>query len=136
MLNLNPLRILLIFLLALKSVSLFSQNPPESDPHRGMYIDKFVKTPLSTSSRLDSAFSVLGVDANFDGVFEKEDSILKYASDNHITYLNLYDLHKVIGRNLMVWDENLKREVNLEAHLNRFMKKAKSKKIIISLTHK
>ena len=125
--NPNPLRIILIFLLTFNCHSLFSQNATEPDPHRGMYIDKFVKTPLSTSSRIDSTFSILSVDANFDGVFEKEDSILKYASDNHITYLNLYDLHKVIGRNLMVWDENLKREINLEAHLNRFMKKAKSK---------
>ncbi|MBP6333846.1 MAG: T9SS type A sorting domain-containing protein [Bacteroidia bacterium] len=116
----------LLFLL-LYSSFLYAQFAPESDPHRGMYIDQFVKTPLNSSSVIDPDFSVLGVDENFDGLFEREDAILKYAAENHITYIALFDLHRVLGRNLTAWDENLQRSVNLEEHLCRFMKKAKSK---------
>ncbi len=121
------MKTLLFFLTLLVSSQVSAQFTPESDPRRGMYIDKFLKTSLSSNSKIDTAFSILGVDADFDGVFEKEDSILRYASENHITYLSIYDLHKVFGRPFTMWDENLKADVDLEEHLVRFMRKAKSK---------
>ncbi len=116
--------IYLIFLLS--SFPSFAQFVSEGDPHRGMYIDKFVKTYLYNSYLVDPEFSILGVDNNFDGIFEKEDHLLRYAAESHITYLALFDLHRIFGKNLMVWDENLSRMVDLEVHLLRFMKKAKS----------
>ncbi|HNS13544.1 MAG TPA: T9SS type A sorting domain-containing protein, partial [Bacteroidia bacterium] len=118
---------LLLFILLCINQNLLAQFSPEPDPHRGMYVDKFYKTSLSSSSIIDTAFTIIGVDVNFDGIFEKEDSILRYAAENHITYLNLYDLHRIIGRNKLMWDENLNQNVDLEEHLERFMRKAKSK---------
>jgi hypothetical protein len=92
-----------------------------------MYIDKFVKTSFYDSTKVDPSFSVLATDTNCDGIYEKEDAMLDYASENHITYLALYDLHRIFGRQLYAWDENQNRTVDLEEHLFRFIKKAKSK---------
>jgi len=117
---------ILLILFIIFSIKSFSQFAPESEPHRGMYIDKFVKTDFFNTSYIDPAFSVLAVDTNLDGIFENEDKILKYAAENHITYLALYDLHRIFGRHVMVWDEGLKRNADLEEHLCRFIKKAKS----------
>lgn len=75
-------------------------NLTESDPRRGMYVNKFVTyqtlTIYTGSNKLDTANSILGVDANHDGVFEKEDRLLEYCRDNHITSLVLYDLRDVL----------------------------------------
>ncbi len=51
-------------------------------------------TPHSINSgypRVTAAFSILGTN--------KEDSLLSYARDNHITYLELYDLYRVFRYN-------------------------------------
>src|SRR5262245_23140678 len=102
-----------------------AQLPPEADPHRGMYLDRFVKQKL-TANEPDPTFSILSVDTNSDGVFEKEDAYLQYACENHITYIALYDLHKITGGSMSAWNENTKRYENLEVHLCRFMEKAKN----------
>src|SRR5688572_12017974 len=108
------------------SLPSFPQFAPESNPHRGMYIDKFFKTELGSNSTVDPNFSILAVDMNRDGIFEKEDAVLRYAAQNHITYLNLYDLHRIFGRNYSAWDQNRLRNVNMEEHLCRFIRKAKT----------
>ncbi len=105
--------------------SLFAQLPPESDPHRGMYIDRFVKTFVG-SNVVDPTFSILSVDTNSDGVFEKEDAYLNYVCENHITYINMYDMEKVIGTNLTAWNENTKQYEKLEKHFCRFVQKARN----------
>ena len=104
-----------------------AQFPSEIDPHRGMYVDKFFKTRVNNSSIIDPAFSIIAVDQDHDGIYEKEDALLRYAAENHITYLAIYDMHRILGRNYMAWDEAQKRFVNMEEHLCRFIKKAKTK---------
>jgi hypothetical protein len=120
------MRILITVVVLFLARITFAQSTGESDPHRGVYIDKFFKTSLQNSSMFDPEFSIISVDVNHDGVFEKEDSILRYAAENHITYLAIFDLHRIFGRHFMAWDENLRRNVDMEEHVVRFMKKAKS----------
>ncbi len=114
--------VLLLLFISFQSLAQFA---PESDPHRGMYIDDFMKFYPGTSI-VDTSRSTLGVDRNFDGIFEKEDAILQYACENHITYLALYDLHKVIAANKFLWNENTHQYENSEKHLCRFIQKAKT----------
>ncbi len=102
-----------------------------------MYVNKFVTyqtlTIYTGSNKLDTANSILGVDANHDGVFEKEDRLLEYCRDNHITSLVLYDLRDVLGRGVMVWNENNHRLEDLEDHLCRFMQKARQQYCIVEI---
>ncbi len=71
---------------------LFSQA---TDPHRGLTVTKFLKfTPASEnngSPRVAASFTILGT--------PKEDSLLEYAMQNHITYLELYDVFRVFRYN-------------------------------------
>ncbi|REJ81425.1 MAG: T9SS C-terminal target domain-containing protein [Bacteroidetes bacterium] len=100
-----------------------AQIPAESNPHRGMYVDRFVT--VFSNGTLDPVFSVLGVDEDRDGFFEKEDELLEYCRENHITYLALYDMGKILGRNRTAWNENTRAHELLERHLCRFIEKAK-----------
>ncbi|MBK9672763.1 MAG: hypothetical protein IPO70_11050 [Bacteroidetes bacterium] len=70
------------------AILFFSQNKliAQSDPHRGLYIDDFA---LKISGSLHPAFSILGVGA-------KEDSVLLYCKENHITYITLYGLNQIL----------------------------------------
>jgi hypothetical protein len=65
------------------------------DPHRGLTVTRFLQfTPASINSgypRVSLSFSILGT--------AREDSLLSYARDNHITYLEIYDLHRVFRYN-------------------------------------
>ncbi len=119
-------RIITSIFLFFISNTLLAQLPPESDPHRGMYIDRFVKTYANNSSMVDPTFSILSVDTNSDGIFEKEDAYLNYVCENHITYINMYDMEKIIGTNLTAWNENTKQYEKLEKHFCRFVQKAKN----------
>jgi hypothetical protein len=110
----------------------FSQYPPESDPHRGLYVDKFAKR-LQGGSGYDPNFSVLGVDENRDGIFEKEDALLNYCAENHITDIELYDLEKIFGGTITAWNENTKKNEILELHLCRFMQKAREEYCITEI---
>ena len=76
---------------------------------RGMYVDKFFRTAKNTAgiTVVNPVFSVLGVQA-------KEDSLLEYAKENHITYLVLYDLYYVFGN------------PTFEGYLCAFIQKAKT----------
>lgn len=125
---------ILLVLLFLFSKNLFAQVnqawQPQPNPHRGMYINRLVYiTPPDWNNgppySVDSASSILGTDANHDGVFEKEEALLGYCRDNHITLIVLLNLHKILGRGIMIWDENQGREVDAEEHLCRFMNRAR-----------
>lgn len=115
--------LLFFFIYSLHYSAISAQGAPESNPHRGIYIDHFLKT--LPSGEIDPAFSVLSVDTNRDGIFEKEDAILQYCSENHITYVAPYDLFKILGRNKMAWNENTRQYEDLEKHFCRFVQKAK-----------
>lgn len=104
-------------------VGSYAQIAPEANPHRGIYADHFLK--IFPSGEIDPSVSILSLDTNRDGIFEQEDALLKYCAQNHITYLALYDLYKIIGRNRLAWNENTRQWEDLEKHLCRFIKKAK-----------
>ena len=76
---------------------------------RGMYVDKFFRTAINTGGAtvVNPVFSILGIPA-------KEDSLLNYARENHITYLILYDLYYVFGNS------------TFEGYLCSFIQKAKT----------
>lgn len=89
---------------------LFSQSSAQfTHSGRGMYVDKFFRTAKNTAGTIivNPVFSVLGIPA-------KEDSLLKFAKENHITYLVLYDLYYVFGN------------ATFEAYLCSFIQKAKT----------
>lgn len=76
---------------------------------RGMYVDKFFRTAtdLSGNTIVDQNLSILSIAS-------KENALLSYAKENHITYLILYDLHRVFGNALY------------ENYLCSFLQKAKT----------
>ena len=57
-------------------------------PGRGMYVDKFFQTTINASGQtiVNSARSILTIQS-------KEDELLLFAKENHITYLLFYDFH-------------------------------------------
>lgn len=114
-----------LFFLLLLTLPAFAQFTPEPDPRRGLYMDYFFKTRLNSSSTVDPVFSILGVDMDRDGIFEKEDEILRYAAESHITYLALYDMGRILGQNLYAWNQNTRQMEKMEKHLCRFIAKAK-----------
>ncbi len=80
----------IIVLLTLLILLCFKSGAQLTHGGRGMYVDKFFRTAINTSGQtvVNPVFSILGVPA-------KEDSLLKFAKENHITYLILYDLRYV-----------------------------------------
>lgn len=115
----------LFALISFCAISAQAQFLPESDPHRGVYLDHFLRFWPGTSN-VDTSRSILGVDKDFDGVFEKEDAVLRYACENHITYLTMYDMHRTIGTSKLIWNENTHQFENPEKHLCRFIEKART----------
>jgi hypothetical protein len=117
----------LVFVVAFRS--LFAQvtvpniRIAEPNPHRGVYVDRFVSVTPTGSFLPD--FSILGVDKDNDGVFEKELEFLEYCRDNHITSILLYDLRKFLGLGIMAWDQQKGCMLDLEEHLCRFMNTAR-----------
>ena len=61
-------------------------------PGRGMYVSQFFSTSINPSGTeiVNYAKSILTIAS-------KENQLLQYAKDNHITYLVFYDLHHVLG---------------------------------------
>ena len=120
----------LFVLFVLNNLLCFAQpDISESDPHRGMYINRFLKyntlTINSGANDIDTSNSILSIDVNHDGIFEKEDRVLQYCLDNHITTIVLYDLRNILGRGILAWNENDNQFQDLEEHLCRFMEKAR-----------
>lgn len=80
-----------------------------ADSGRGMYVNRFFRTSVNSIGApiVDPNYSTLSIPA-------KEDSLLQFAKDNHITYLILYDLYYVFGNE------------NYENYLCAFIDKAKT----------
>jgi len=126
------MRKILLLPLFFFSLHSYSQFPDESDPHRGLYVDRFAKK-LQGANVYDPNFSILGADQNRDGIFEKEDALLTYCAENHITTIELYDLEKIFGGTLTAWNENTHQYEILEKHLCRFMQKARDQYCITEI---
>ncbi|MBK9477845.1 MAG: hypothetical protein IPN99_03080 [Bacteroidetes bacterium] len=115
-------------LICIISISLFAFGKTlaqiAENPHRGMYVDKFA---TYNSSEYLNDLSILGVDKEHDGIFEKEEELLEYASKNHFTSLTLYDLEGIFSDNApKVWNQTDKRFEDLEEHLCRFIHRART----------
>ena len=63
--------------------------------HRGLYVNGFIKFRDVNASGanlvVDQSRSILGVDLDQDGTYEKEAELIDYCKANHITYITLYD---------------------------------------------
>ena len=70
----------------------FCANAQIANSGRGMYVNRFFRTAVNSIGApiVDPNYSILSIAA-------KEDSLLQFAKDNHITYLILYDLYYVFG---------------------------------------
>lgn len=81
------------FLLIITSFAHGQVVPPLQQ--RGMYISKFIKfqdiNASPTSLIVDPNRSILGVDIDGDGIYEKEVALIAYCKQNHITSITLYD---------------------------------------------
>jgi hypothetical protein len=99
----------LYVLFTLLFIGILSDTYGQTDPGRGMYVNRFFRTSTNQSGTVivDPNYSILSIQ-------DKEDSLLKYAHDNHITYLILYDVHRVFGN------------ATYENYLCAFIQKAKS----------
>ena len=103
---------------------LMSGCPTAPPKPRGIYVNEFFEfvDPFYGPTRgIDATHSILGVDANKDGIYEKEDALLNYCKVNSITRLTLYD----IG-NIMKFPTYLYGSYNYMDHLKRFITKAKT----------
>jgi hypothetical protein len=103
--------ILSLLLLFISSIFSIAQDF-ESDPHRGLYVDKFCTK--TSGGNLISALSIIGNQA-------KEDSLLRFAQKNHFTYLALFDLGQIFGDQV------------LEDDLCSFMSRAKNEYCITQI---
>lgn len=74
----------------------FCANAQIANSGRGMYVNRFFRTAVNSIGApiVDPNYSILSIAA-------KEDSLLQFAKDNHITYLILYDLYYVLEMKLM-----------------------------------
>ena len=101
----------------------FNSYSQADDPLRGIYVDKFVTI---TNNVFVNSHSILGVDVDINGDFEKEVELLNYAQQNHFTTLVLYDLSDIFkDPPFLKWNEVDKRMESLQEHLCRFMKVAR-----------
>ena len=85
-------RILSTIVVLLLSIYLFPGYAQLTHSGRGMYVNSFFDTAINGSGQqiINSATSILGVTA-------KENELLQYAKDNHITYLTLLGTHNIFG---------------------------------------
>lgn len=120
--------VLILFFSFAEQKSAFGQAV---NPGRGLYVDRFIRVNEVSPNVwvFNPNFSILGVDDDNNGIFEKEVELLEYAQKNHFTTLNLYDLTrafdpKYIG--VSVWNNADHRFETLQEHLCRFMSLARS----------
>src|SRR5215203_4518800 len=73
-------------------VNFYNLNAQAVDPHRGFQVGHFASfTPES----INAGYGQLNLNFSILGNTQREDSLLQYACDNHITSLGLYDLYEV-----------------------------------------
>lgn len=89
---------------------------------RSLYVDDFIKF-YSDDIHVNPSFSILGVDGG-GGVYTKEDQLLEYCKENHITHIVLYDLHLISSKLGDLYDVSGGQTYG--QHLCRFINKAKT----------
>ncbi len=90
---LKSLNLFVIILgLQFSSIICSAQDP---HPDRGVYVDKFFKFYLGTST-VDPSNTILGNAA-------KETALLDYCKVNHITHLALYDVSTILSATSTGW---------------------------------
>ena len=95
-------------------------NCPATPPKpRGLYVNEFFNfnsvfygPPLG----IDAAHSMLGVDANSDGIYEKEDAMLNYCKANGFSRITLYDIWNILRFGTSVYGTS-----TYQDHLKRFI---------------
>ncbi len=102
-------------------ISNCSSTPPKP---RGLYVNEFFEfnSPFyGPPSGIDVGHSILAIDANRDGVYEKEDALLTYCQANKFTRISLYDISNILNFPTVVYGNS-----SYQEHLKRFITKAKT----------
>ena len=120
--NLRLILITSILFLSVEKIRA-QQTPPIME--RRLYVDDFLR--FNSSNELMPESSILGVDVNQDGTFEKEDELLEFARDNHFTILTLYETELAFSATTYyAWNAQTSHMETMQEHLCRFMDKAKN----------
>lgn len=100
-------------------------NCPTTPPKpRGLYVNEFFSfnSPFyGPPMGIDATHSILGVDANNDGIYEKEDALLTYCKANGFSRITLYDIWNVLRFSTSIYGTS-----TYGNHLKRFITKAKT----------
>ena len=100
-------------------------NCPTTPPKpRWLYVNEFFSfnSPFyGPPMGIDATHSILGVDANNDGIYEKEDALLTYCKSNGFSRITLYDIWNVLRFTTSMYGS-----MSYGNHLKRFITKAKT----------
>ncbi len=107
--------IFVLILICLTSNILYAQIPisTPTDPGRGMYVDNFFKW-VSDAGSVDRNLTILGNDT-------KEDALLEFCDQNHITYIILYNVNTILDHLNDTYDGK-----TVKQHYCEFLDKAKN----------
>lgn len=96
-------------------------TPPKP---RGLYVNEFFEFNSAfygPQQGIDATHSILGVDANADGIYEKEDALLNYCKANSFSRITVYDIW-----NILRFSASMYGTLSYQDHLKRFITKAKT----------
>ena len=135
--NLIPLLFACLFNFSflLADAQIFPPQPVDQDPHRSLMVDQFIRinnnSPQGSHVFLSPEHSILSVDQDNNGIYEREEELLKYCDDNHITHLILYDTYRIFNPwpssgEIRAWDQNTGQNLTLREHFCRFIHNAKT----------
>lgn len=96
-------------------------TPPKP---RGLYVNEFFtfnSAFYGPQQGIDATHSILGVDANNDGIYEKEDALLNYCKANSFSRITVYDIWNILRFASSVYGAS-----TYQDHLKRFITKAKT----------
>ncbi len=96
-------------------------TPPKP---RGLYVNEFFNfnNPFyGPPQGIDELHTILGVDANKDGIYEKEDALLSFCKLNRFTRISLYDISNILRYPSTIFGTS-----SYQDHLKRFITKAKT----------
>lgn len=100
-------------------------NCPTTPPKpRGLYVNEFFNFNSAfygPQQGIDAVHSILGVDANKDGIYEKEDALLAYCKLNKFSRITVYDIWNVLR-----FPTSMYGSLSYSDHLKRFITKAKT----------
>lgn len=118
------IKLVSLYLLFILPVLLIAQQPDHCKnaallKSRGIYVNEFFN--FTVNDKIDEEHSILGVDADKDGRFEKEDSLLSFLKNHQFNLMILYDLSNVLNNRRMSYNGS-----SLEKHLERFIRKSKT----------